>query len=55
MPSPANDDFFVGLPADAPGITCIFAPNGRLLLVTALTGAGLIASRQRDPGARTVG
>jgi hypothetical protein len=51
MPSPANDDFFVGYLATPKGLAVFLRRAVALLLVTALTAAGVIASRQRDPGA----
>jgi hypothetical protein len=50
MSSPAKDDFFVGYLATPQGLRAFLRRTVALLLVTALTAAGLIASRQRDPG-----
>jgi hypothetical protein len=51
MSSPAKDDFFVGYLPTPQGLGAFLRRTVVLLLVTTLMTAGLIASRQRDPGA----
>jgi hypothetical protein len=50
MPSPAKDDFFVGYLETPARLGAFLRRAVALLLLIALTAAGVIASRQRDPG-----
>jgi hypothetical protein len=50
MPSSASDDFFVGYLPTPARVSRFLRGTVVVLIVTALTAAALIASRQRDPG-----